>query len=224
MEIFPEFAEGFNFVILLRLVVAAILGGIIGFERSGNRHEAGLRTHIIVCLGAAAVMMVGELVSLTYSGDPARMSAQVISGIGFLGAGCIMMNSGHIRGITTAAGIWTTACIGLVVGAGYYVIATCIVVIMLIAMLGLRSFGRKLQGYASAHTLKIELADRDCVEDVLNVLAGEQAAIKSVIIEEGGTDVCAVIEFELPRTSSYNKILIDISRIEAVSSATSCTD
>ena len=93
MDIFPEFTGDFDFWILLRLVAAAILGGIIGFERSGNRHEAGLRTHIIVCLGAAAIMIIGELICLRYGGDPARMSAQVISGIGFLGAGSIMDDS-----------------------------------------------------------------------------------------------------------------------------------
>lgn len=220
MQIFPEFAEGFPFIIILRLIVAAILGGVIGFERSGNRHEAGLRTHIIVCLGAAAVMVVGELVSLRYGGDATRMSAQVISGIGFLGAGSIMMSGGHIKGITTAAGIWTTACIGLVVGAGYYVIAICIVVIMMIAMLGLRSFAKKLEGYSEAYALKIELADRDSIEDVLAVLQKEKAVIKSVRIKEND-GFCAKIEFELPRTGDYNRVLIDISRMEKVSATTS---
>ncbi len=220
MQIFPEFAEGFPFIIILRLIVAAILGGVIGFERSGNRHEAGLRTHIIVCLGAAAVMVVGELVSLRYGGDATRMSAQVISGIGFLGAGSIMMSGGHIKGITTAAGIWTTACIGLVVGAGYYIIAICIVVIMMIAMLGLRSFAKKLEGYSQAYALKIELVDRDSVEDVLAVLQKEKAIIKSVRIKEDD-GLCAKIEFELPHTGDYNRVLIDISRMEKVSSTTS---
>ena len=219
MELFPEFGGDFNFMLLLRLAIAAVLGGIIGLERGGKGHDAGLRTHIIVCLGAAAVMIVGELISLNYSGDPTRMAAQVISGIGFLGAGSIMMSGGHIRGITTAAGIWTTACIGIVVGAGYFLIAAFIVAIMLIAMWGLRSFGQKLQGYGNYHTMQVDFASSASVEVVLEVLSQKGAAIKSVRRDED--KLRAYIEFELPKKVDYNDLVISISRLDEVVATTS---
>ena len=92
----------FNYNILLRLVVAVILGGIIGFERGGSNHEAGFRTHIVLCLGSALVMVVSERLNKQYgSGDIMRMGAQVISGVGFLGAGSIIIDGNKVRGITT---------------------------------------------------------------------------------------------------------------------------
>ena len=101
----------FDYSLLIRLVVAALLGGIIGFERGGSNHEAGLRTHIILCLGASMIAVLSELMVKQYgiNSEVMRMSAQVISGVGFLGAGSIIMDGNRIRGITTAAGLWTTA-------------------------------------------------------------------------------------------------------------------
>jgi putative Mg2+ transporter-C (MgtC) family protein len=115
---------------ILRLVLACICGAAIGFERSRRFKGAGIRTHIIVCCGAALVMVVskygfGDLISLagaatngTRAADPARLAAQVVSGISFLGAGVIFKNNGAVRGLTTAAGIWVTAGIGLAIGTG----------------------------------------------------------------------------------------------------------
>jgi putative Mg2+ transporter-C (MgtC) family protein len=141
----PELLN-FDFTLLVRLVAAVILGALVGFERGGTKHDAGLRTHILLCLGAAAVMVVSEAVTRQYgiSGEIMRMGAQVVSGVGFLGAGCIMVDGNRIRGITTAAGLWTTACVGLAVGAGYYIIAGFVVLLMLAVMYGLRNVARRL--------------------------------------------------------------------------------
>lgn len=112
--------------VCFRFLLATICGAAIGYERSKNLHAAGLRTHIVVCIGAASVMLLNEYLSLYYNpnADPARLGAQVISGIGFLGAGSIVI-TGHqrgqqIKGLTTAAGLWASACMGLVVGSGFY--------------------------------------------------------------------------------------------------------
>lgn len=127
--------------IALRLLIAGILGGIIGFEREHSRQPAGLRTHILVCIGSALVMITSEYLLVYYAGsgsfssDPARMGASVISGIGFLGAGTILRNGGSVRGLTTAAGLWAVACIGLACGIGFYegaLIATALTVITLL--------------------------------------------------------------------------------------------
>ncbi len=120
---FVEVLDGTNYVsTIVRLLLALVLGGILGYERGKKRRPAGLRTYMIVCMASALVVITGEFLSLEYpNSDPTRMSAQVISGIGFLGAGTIIITSRQIKGLTTAAGLWASACIGIAVGAGYYV-------------------------------------------------------------------------------------------------------
>jgi len=108
--------------IVFRIILAILLGGIVGFERGRKHRPAGLRTYILVCLGAALVMMTNQYVYVTYHvSDPVRLGAQVISGIGFLGAGTIILTGkNQIKGLTTAASLWTAACGGLAIGIGFY--------------------------------------------------------------------------------------------------------
>jgi len=109
----------------LRILLAILLGGIIGMERGMKNRPAGLRTYMLVCLGACIVMLTNQYVYQAYGvGDPVRMGAQVISGIGFLGAGTIIVTSrNQIKGLTTAAGLWASACVGLAIGIGLYEVA-----------------------------------------------------------------------------------------------------
>ena len=110
---------------LARLALAMALGGVVGYERERGHRPAGLRTHMMVCMGAALVMVTGMYLHDIFEGqqslDPARLGAQVVSGIGFLGAGSILKSGSNIRGLTTAATLWVVACIGLAVGAGLWV-------------------------------------------------------------------------------------------------------
>lgn len=110
--------------LLLRLVLACFLGGLIGYERQSRRKSAGLRTNILVCLGSCLIMVLSEEIYQQVEGltnaDPARLAAQVVSGIGFLGAGTIMKEGLTVRGLTTAACLWVVAGVGLAVGAGFY--------------------------------------------------------------------------------------------------------
>jgi len=108
--------------ITVRLGFAVLLGGIIGLERGLKRRPAGMRTYMLVCLGSTLVMITNEYMSTVFAvGDPARMGAQVISGIGFLGAGTIIITRDRqVRGLTTAAGLWASACMGLAIGVGFY--------------------------------------------------------------------------------------------------------
>jgi len=122
---------------ILRLVLAVILGGIIGLERGANKHPAGFRTHILVCVGAALAMLTNQYM-YDYFGtiaDPGRLGAQVITGVGFLGVGTILVTGRYkIKGLTTAAGLWASACIGLAIGIGFYsgaIIAASLVFISL---------------------------------------------------------------------------------------------
>lgn len=109
----------------LRILVAVVLGGILGIERERKNRAAGLRTYALVCIGACVVMITNQYVYQVFqTGDPVRMGAQVISGIGFLGAGTILVTAhSRIRGLTTAAGLWAAACIGLAIGIGLYEVA-----------------------------------------------------------------------------------------------------
>ena len=109
---------------LLRLIISFALGALIGVERQLRRREAGMRTYTLICLGSTAAMLVSIWIPQTYpnflNGDPGRIAAQVLSGIGFLGAGAIIQSHGSVHGLTTAACIWVTAVIGLAVGAGMF--------------------------------------------------------------------------------------------------------
>ena len=124
MEQILEFLRSFNiWTVMIRLTLCVIVGGIIGMERGKQGRAAGMRTHILVCMGAALAAMMGFYITevLELSGDPMRISAQVVSGIGFLGVGTIMLKGRfQITGLTTAAGLWCAAAIGLALGAGFY--------------------------------------------------------------------------------------------------------
>lgn len=171
--------------LLLRLIVAVILGGVIGLERGGAKHAAGLRTHIILCLGAAGVMVVSECLVNRY-GIPQeimRMGAQVISGVGFLGAGNILVNGGQVHGITTATGLWTTACVGIAAGSGNYLIAVFMVILMMFVMLGLRSMSQKIRTEEINYAFKIELDSMKNTEVVLNRILSEKIELNNVTIE-----------------------------------------
>ena len=118
-----EYLRELNFIsMLLRIILSVLIGGVLGIERGTKNRPAGLRTYILVCLGSALVMMTNQYVYITYeTGDPVRLGAQVISGVGFLGAGTIVLTGRNkIMGITTAAGLWAAACCGLAIGIGFY--------------------------------------------------------------------------------------------------------
>ncbi len=122
---------------VLRLVLAGVLGGLIGLEREYRAKVAGTRTHLLVAIGAALMMLVSKY-GFGGVGDPGRVAAQIVSGIGFIGAGAIMVNKHAIHGLTTAAGIWVAAGIGMASAAGLYVLAVATTVLSLI---GLEVFG-----------------------------------------------------------------------------------
>ncbi len=128
--------------IVVRFLLAILVGGILGMERERKNRPAGFRTYILVCLGATLVMMTNQYISNVYqTGDPSRMGAQVISGIGFLGAGTIILTGrNQIKGITTAACLWTAACSGLAIGIGFYEGAIIGSVAMVFTTSGLAKF------------------------------------------------------------------------------------
>ena len=144
--------------ICLRLLCAMAVGMIIGTEREYTNRPAGLRTHILVALGACVVTITGQMIYIQYhalgsSPDPARLSAQVITGVGFLGAGTIMKEGVSVKGLTTAASVWAVACLGIACGYGYYALALAGMVFTLITLTIFESLQRKLINNHSAEDL-----------------------------------------------------------------------
>jgi len=145
--------ENMDFEFILRILIAAILGGAVGLEREYREKAAGFRTHFLVALGSALFMIVSQFgfeaaLSMPYNVrlDPSRIAAQVVSGIGFIGAGTIIFQKNTIRGLTTAAGVWVTAAIGLACGSGLYLLAISSTTLVL---MGLEAFNYFLNRFDS---------------------------------------------------------------------------
>ena len=146
--------------IALRFFMAFVFGGVIGLERGRRQQAAGLRTHMMVCIGAASTMMVAEYAIYQYgmTGDVLRIGAQVVSGIGFLGAGTIIVTKqNRIRGLTTAASLWASACMGLAIGVGFYECALIMMMAMLVVLLILSGFDVKYVKSPAHISLFIEM-------------------------------------------------------------------
>ena len=140
---------------VFRIILSLCIGGILGFDRERKNRPAGFRTYILVCLGSTLVMITNQYVFQVFNnGDPVRLGAQVVSGVGFLGAGTIILTGrNQVKGITTAAGIWTAACCGLTIGIGYYecAIAGGIAIFIVMALL------QKLEGFLRKSSTMVEL-------------------------------------------------------------------
>ena len=147
--------------IFLRLAAALVAGGAIGFERERDSQPAGLRTHMILALGAALVMILSINIAIEFGSDPARLAAQVVSGIGFLGAGAILRFGFNVKGLTTASTLWTTAMIGMAIGYGYYLVALFAVVILLIVLTIVERFEKKFVRVNIMRTVVIDVHDRE---------------------------------------------------------------
>lgn len=203
---------GDNLEYLLRMIIAAICGGIVGFERSRRRKEAGLRTHIIVAVGAALLMIVskyGFTDVLDQSGmrvDASRIAANVITGISFLGAGMIFIKDISIRGLTTAAGIWSMAGIGLAIGAGMYFVGVVATLLILVIQIFTHGQLKKLDG-PIYETFSITYQN---MPDGLEQLK-QQMKARNILIHH--------IQMEKAEDGTV-KVTLDVSREHAIT----CTD
>jgi len=180
MQKIIEFLHEFNTIsILVRLVLATLLGGIIGLERGKQGRAAGMRTHIFVCIGSALTIMIGLFGTevLDLSGDPFRIAAQVISGIGFLGVGTILLKGRfQITGLTTAAGLWATATVGLALGAGFYEGA---IITFAIAMFTVTIFHKVESKFVKRQTrfgIYVEINSDNAVREAITHLVKEYSA------------------------------------------------
>lgn len=240
MEVILEFIKGLDLrgfneaAIVVRFVLAVICGGLIGLEREHKHRPAGFRTHILVCLGAASVMMTSQYLIRTFimssgmgSGfvsavcDPARLGAQVISGIGFVGAGTIMVTKRRqVKGLTTAAGLWDAAIVGLALGAGCYeagVYATFLVLLVEIVL-------SKLDWYliANVRTINVyvEYGTTENLTDIIAKLKDRGARILDIEITknklESDVHMSAILSLKLQKKGQNEKILTMLSESDGI--------
>ena len=194
---------------LARLLAAAALGSLIGFERERLLWTAGIRTHMLVCVGACLVMIVsafgfGESLQAQHVVlDPSRVAAQVVSGIGFLGAGAILARGEIVRGLTTAASIWTVAAIGLAVGGGLYFAAAVSTAIILIILAGMKPLEEMYRDRNQSARLRVEAAHGtvtpENLKDALNVRSARIKRFLVRAVEDGSHDDITIV---LARVSS----------------------
>ena len=200
--------------VLFRFFISFLLSGIIGFERSRHGRPAGLRTHIIVCLGSTMTALIGQYTCLVmgFSSDPMRVSAQVISGIGFLGAGTILIRGrNHVTGLTTAAGLWTTACIGIATGLGFYSGAVICAIIFFLsagALTRVETIGKNGKNIIRVY---LECDDASVTNAVLDILTGPEYGLYAVEITPPRTGIANHLGIEaimpIPKNSDRKELV-----------------
>jgi len=212
-----------DFIVTSRLLLAAFLSGLIGFEREYHGRAAGLRTHILLCVGSTLIMLTSMYLFEIYSGkvlcDPGRIAAGVVTGIGFLGAGTIMRFRVSVRGLTTAASLWVVSSIGLAVGLGMYSGAIFTTVLTLVTLL----FFSKLEYlFVRRDWYRVLIIEtRDMAGQLFHIreeLANYEVEIKDLEVEKSSEPGNTVLRISLKLTTSQydEEILAHMSRVEGV--------
>lgn len=209
--------------IIIRLTLATICGGILGAERGRKKRPAGFRTHILVCIGAAMIMITSQYMSyiLGMTGDASRMGAQVISGIGFLGAGTIMVvGKNEVKGLTTAAGLWACACMGLAVGIGFYegAILSCIFLYAVVTVL------HRWDVHSRMHTrvldIYVELEEVVGIANFMKVVKSDGTKITNVEVRKLDKLDSHTIAFSMTLTLAekrdHNEYMMQLNNIDGV--------
>lgn len=206
---------------IIRIIISVILGGIIGLERGLKNHPAGLRTYILVCMGACIVMITNQYVYQLFEAvDPVRMGAQVISGIGFLGAGTIIVTSkNQIRGLTTAAGLWTTACVGLALGIGLYEVAIVGCIIVFIVLTALNEFDEIFRKNKRIVEVYIELDEKLPLNEFIRELHYKDIKASNVQIQNNrfnNKETVFIATLKSQKKSNFNEIFASVIKIDGV--------
>ena len=208
--------------VAVRLVLAVLCGGIIGIERERKRRPAGFRTHILICLGACMATLTSQFLALELQlyTDMARLGAQVIAGIGFIGAGTIIITKRRqVKGLTTAAGLWTVAIIGLCAGAGFYegVIVTTLLVI--IAELLFSRIEYFVFAHARAFNMYVEYSECGNLGKIVDEIKKNGGFIVDLEITKSPSETknpCAVFSIQTPRKISHQELMSIVARLEGV--------
>ena len=210
--------------VIVRIFASVLIGGLIGMERELKSRPAGLRTYMVVCLGACLVMLTNQYIFQTFgTGDPVRMGAQVVSGIGFLGAGTIMVTRrNQVKGLTTAAGLWTAAGVGLAIGVGFYEAAIVGAVAVFLVMTTIQFIDNNVQRKSKLLEIYVELKDDCQLGAFLRTLREKDITIMDIQQEQAGDidtnqQVRAYFAFlKLKKRQSHVEILEELGSIPGI--------
>lgn len=217
-----EVRELTYWAVAIRIVAALLIGGFLGLERGMKNRPAGLRTYMLVCVGSCLIMMTNQYIFQVYGiGDPVRMGAQVVSGIGFLGAGTIVVTRrNQIKGLTTAAGLWTSAGVGLALGIGFYEAAFCGGVAVFVVITLLQRMDNNMHSKSKQVEAYIELSREIILGDFLRAVHESGLEISNVQREQGTDSVSGnrayIATVKAQKRGKHEKILEVIQEIPGV--------
>lgn len=222
---FANYISELNSVsIIIRFSLAVLCGGLIGIERGRKGQAAGCRTHMLVCIASALVMMTNIFVVKEFSpqSDPTRIGAQVVSGIGFLGAGTIIVTTkNQIRGLTTAAGLWASACMGLAIGVGFYKLAIIGNIFIFLVIAILNKFDRAVYGKSKSMEAYVELDNSHVLSKLISYARKNDFEIRNIqVIKNKGLDttkIAALFSLKSKNNWNHSEVIADLSEIEGVS-------
>lgn len=221
---FIRFTDG-NFHIwgaFIRMMLAVLCGGLIGIEREYKRRPAGFRTHILICLGASMTTLISQYMYLEMNmfTDLGRLGAQVIAGIGFIGAGTIIVTRRRqVKGLTTAAGLWVSAIVGLAIGAGFVEAAVLATVMILLVELLLARFEWFIMSTAKTLNLYVEYRESGALSEMTEYLRAHNVSVSDLQVTKSGAatqNPCAIFSLDLPRKMTQDKLMTALSGIGGV--------
>ena len=221
---FIRFTDG-NFHIwgaFLRMVLVVICGGLIGIEREYKRRPAGFRTHILICLGASMTTLISQYMYLEMNmfTDLGRLGAQVIAGIGFIGAGTIIVTRRRqVKGLTTAAGLWVSAIVGLAIGAGYVEAAVLATLMILLVESLLARFEWFIMSTAKTLNLYVEYRESGALFEMTEYLRTHNVSVSDLQVTKSGAatqNPCAIFSLDLPRKMTQDKLMTALAGIGGV--------
>lgn len=223
LSIFDTLRDVTFLSVTLRMLLAVICGGAIGVEREYKRRPAGFRTHILICLGAAMTTLTSQYLYLEmhYYTDMARLGAQVVAGIGFIGAGTIIVTRRQrVKGLTTAAGLWAAAIVGLAIGSGFYEGGLLVTLLILVTELAISRWEYRILDSSPEVNVYLEYTDRGCLEAVLQLYRENQVKVLNMeVTRAAGSErhnACAIFNLRLNKTCRVEQLLTRISATEGV--------
>lgn len=208
--------------IVVRICAAVVIGGIIGLERGLKNRPAGLRTYMLVCVGSCLIMLTNQYIyDITGAGDPVRMGAQVVSGIGFLGAGTIIVTQrSHIKGLTTAAGLWAAAGVGLALGIGFYEAAMVAGGAIFLILTILQRMDNRMRSSTRSFELYVEMEETVPLGDFISGIREMELEMTDVQFEAAGGTERGIRSFvatmQSQKRRNHIQIVENISRIQGV--------
>lgn len=205
--------------IIMRLLIALIVGGLTGLERERSHQFAGFRTHILVSVGSCITSITSLSLFFQYNSysniDPARLSAQVLSGVGFLGAGAILKTSNGIRGLTTAAGIWATACIGIAVGYGYYILAISAWLFVMITLYILKNIDKMI--FKKKQTIfNIKTDNIEIISSIYEMFQRSQISVKNIEINSDISNIKINLLTVHDRRIVLDEVIKELSKLKNI--------